>query len=127
MIKDWSLGDCMNEIIEFGLLLDYYGQFLTQNQLKAMELYLYDDWSTTEIAEHLGISRQGAHDYIKKSKIMLLDYEDKLHLVKRTLDSRIVLKDVIRDCNLLKDKLTDDPSAILCEFIIKRLEDMLKD
>jgi len=73
----------MEDVLEIGLLMDFYGQLLTESQLSVMEMYYNDNWSLAEIAENLNISRQGVHDFIKRSRATLLEYEEKLGLVKR--------------------------------------------
>ena len=66
--------------VKIGLLFDYYGQFLTTKQREVMHLYFENDYSLSEIAEELGVSRQAVHDMIKKSKKSLYEYEDRLGL-----------------------------------------------
>ncbi len=48
-----------------------------------MSLYYLDDYSLGEIAEEFGISRQAVYDNIKRTEMMLEDYESKLHLLKK--------------------------------------------
>ncbi len=69
--------------LKIGLLFDYYGQFLTAKQREVMHLYFENDYSLSEIAEQLHVSRQAVHDMIKKSKKSLYEYEDKLGLALR--------------------------------------------
>ncbi|MDO4482577.1 MAG: YlxM family DNA-binding protein [Bacillota bacterium] len=66
--------------VKIGLLFDYYGQFLTAKQREVMHLYFENDYSLSEIAEELHVSRQAVHDTIKKSKKALYEYEDRLGL-----------------------------------------------
>lgn len=66
--------------VKIGLLFDYYGQFLTAKQREVMHLYFENDYSLSEIAEELHVSRQAVHDMIKKSKKALYEYEDRLGL-----------------------------------------------
>ena len=44
-----------------------------------------EDYSLSEVAEDLGISRQGVHDMIKRCNKTLEEYEQKLHLVEKFL------------------------------------------
>lgn len=78
--------------LQTGLLLDYYGQFLTAKQREIMNLYFENDYSLSEIAEELGISRQAVHDTIKKSKKALRDCEERLGLVARFSEKEKALK-----------------------------------
>lgn len=66
-----------------GMLYDFYGELLTEHQKKIYEDVVLDDFSLSEIANEQGISRQGVHDLIKRCDKILLDYEEKLHLVER--------------------------------------------
>lgn len=73
----------MERIVEQGLLYDFYGELLTEHQKKIYEDVVYNDLSMTEIANENGISRQGVHDLVKRCDHILLEYEEKLHLVER--------------------------------------------
>ena len=65
------------------MLYDFYGDMLTEKQAEAIELYYNEDLSLAEIAEPLGISRQGVRDNIKRGEKQLYELEEKLGLVKR--------------------------------------------
>ena len=73
----------MEKIVEQGLLYDYYGELLTEHQKKIYEDVVYNNLSLNEIAEDEGISKQGVHDLIKRCDKTLMDYEDRMHLVKK--------------------------------------------
>ena len=59
-------------------LLDVYGPLLTAHQREACRLHLDDDWSYTEIAEHLRCTRSGAHDLVRRAVQQLVRYEERL-------------------------------------------------
>ena len=65
------------------MLMDFYGQLLTDKQLAALDMYYNEDLSLAEIADEEGISRQGVRDSIKRGEKLLNAYEDKLGLAKR--------------------------------------------
>lgn len=65
------------------LLLDFYGQMLTERKLTVMNLYYNEDLSLAEIASEVGISRQGVRELIKKSESELYVLEEKLRLASR--------------------------------------------
>ena len=69
--------------LNIAYLLDFYGEVLPERKRTVMEYYYQDDLSLAEIAEEIGISRQGVRDMIKKSEEELFFYEEKLHLAKR--------------------------------------------
>ena len=73
----------MEKIVEQGFLYDFYGELLTEHQKKIYEDVVYNDYSLTEIAKENGISRQGVHDLVRRCNHILLEYENKLHLVER--------------------------------------------
>lgn len=66
-----------------GMLYDFYGELLTQHQKGIYEDVVFNDLSLGEIADELGISRQGVHDLIKRCDKTLNAYENKLHLVEK--------------------------------------------
>lgn len=65
--------------LSLAYLLDVYGDLLSDRQQRIARDYFYDDLSLSEISENEGISRQGAHEIIKRCEQLLNFYEDKLH------------------------------------------------
>ncbi|MEA5039589.1 MAG: YlxM family DNA-binding protein [Clostridiaceae bacterium] len=65
------------------MLFDFYGDLLTDKQKELFDLYYNEDLSLTEIADNVGISRQGVRDAITRSETILRDTEDRLGLVKK--------------------------------------------
>ena len=58
----------MAKNMKVALLLDFYGDLLTEKQRDSLEFYYNDDLSLGEIAANLGISRQGVRDNIKRAE-----------------------------------------------------------
>lgn len=79
------------------VLLDFYGELLTEKQNEALVLYYNDDCSLAEIAEIMSVSRQGARDFIKRGEALLTGFEEKLGLagrfvkISKSIDSLIEL------------------------------------
>ena len=48
------------------MLLDFYGELLTDKQRECFDLHYNEDLSLAEIAEQLGVSRQGVWDNIRQ-------------------------------------------------------------
>ena len=75
----------MEKFVEQTLLYDFYGELLTERQQQVYESVVLEDYSLSEVAENLGISRQGVHDMIKRCNHTLEEYESRLHLVEKFL------------------------------------------
>ena len=69
--------------MKIGFLLDFYGEVLSDRKRLVMDYYYNDDLSLGEIAEEIGISRQGVRDLIKKAGEELCFYEEKLKMAER--------------------------------------------
>jgi predicted DNA-binding protein YlxM (UPF0122 family) len=69
--------------LEVSLLLDFYGEMLTDKQRQVTDLYYNEDLSLAEIAEESDITRQGVRDSIKRAEAQLFMLEEKLGLAKR--------------------------------------------
>lgn len=93
----------MAKDMKIGMLMDFYGQLLTDKQFDALDMYYNQDLSLGEIAEESAISRQGARDFIKKGEKQLNEYEEKLGLVKRFND----ITKQISEMNEIIDALPD--------------------
>lgn len=73
----------MDKVFETSLLLDFYGQLLTDRQFEILDLLYNNDLTLTEIAEQLSISRQGVFDNEKRGRALLVEYENKLGLLSK--------------------------------------------
>ena len=89
------------------MLLDFYGELLTQKQQDAVDFYYNQDFSLAEIAEDMSISRQGARDLIKRAEKQLLEFENALGLVARFSKISKELKTVETTCKKIYDKTED--------------------
>ena len=69
--------------LNIAFLLDFYGEVLSRRTKDLLEMYYCDDMSLAEIADAVGITRQGARQAIKKGEEELLFLEEKLGLANR--------------------------------------------
>jgi predicted DNA-binding protein YlxM (UPF0122 family) len=86
MAKDYSVA----------LLLDFYGDMLTEKQRGFLDYYYNEDLSLAEIAVNEGITRQGVRDAIKRAEHALFEMEERLSLASRFESMRKGLEDIIR-------------------------------
>ena len=100
----------MEKNMELSLLLDFYGELLSEKVRRATELYYNEDLSLSEVAEDMGITRQGVRDLIKRAEGNLYGYEQKLGLYKRFLEMQKglgSLKESLVKAKSLLDNNTD--------------------
>ena len=77
----------MDKITEASLLYDFYGQLLTKRKQEVMELYHEENYTLAEIADEFGISRAAVHDSLKSAEKSLQEYEQKLKLVAKFMET----------------------------------------
>lgn len=70
----------LEQRVRFGELFDLYSSLLTEKQRLSCELMLRGDLSIAELGEELGMTRQGAHDLIRRSRELLEEIERNLGL-----------------------------------------------
>ena len=68
----------MEQWIDVSLLLSFYHPLLTKRQQEMLRYYYEEDLSLSEIAELCKVSRQGAHDAIRRGVKQLMLLEEKL-------------------------------------------------
>ena len=73
----------LTQRIRDGLLFDAYGSLLTEKQQSACEMILIQDLSLSEAASSLGVSRQGVHDLLTRSREHMESIEASLGLIEK--------------------------------------------
>ena len=120
----------MEKNMELSLLLDFYGELLSEKVRRATELYYNDDLSLSEVAEDMGITRQGVRDLIKRAEGNLYGYEQKLGLYKRflemqkglgTLKESLVKTKSLLDCDTDRSEIDKETSGMI-ELVDKLIE-----
>ena len=91
------------DALEMALLFDYYGDMLTDRQRMCLDLRYNQDLSLAEIAEELGVSRQGVHDNIIRAEAHLEKMEAKTGCVRRYLQSRDAIQTILSSVALLQN------------------------
>lgn len=101
--------------VDVCMLVDFYGNLLTEKMLNMIELKYFDDLSLSEIAEQTGVSRQAVHDTLKRAVTTLEQYEDKLGLIERFTNQKkiveeavdLIKRDMINDAVVQLEQLTE--------------------
>ncbi|NLJ80614.1 MAG: putative DNA-binding protein [Firmicutes bacterium] len=71
----------MDKTIRMSLLFDFYGPLLTDRQRDIFQMYFHEDLSLAEIGKALDVSRQAVYDILKRSGLIMEEYEGKLSLL----------------------------------------------
>lgn len=90
----------IEKTIRINQLINVYGNLLNEKQLQVLQSYFYNDYSLSEIAENLSITRQAVSDLIKRVVKTLETYESKLNFVEK-------FNKVNKNINLLTKSTTD--------------------
>ena len=105
--------------LRFAYLLDFYGSLLDDHTEGVMKAYYDDDLSLAEVADGVGISRQGVRHVIKKGEELLEFYEEKLGLARRA----DAFESVIERLEGVKERLDNDDVSSELSLIITELNE----
>lgn len=93
------------------LLIDLYGELLTEKQQCYLSYYYKEDLSLAEIAEECGVSRNAVYDNLKRAEIILEDYEKKLRLLQKHTERSQIIEEI--------KKIENNPHSELFEYLEK--------
>ena len=97
----------LKEIVELTRLYDVYGPLLSDHKKEIFESYVLDNYSLGEIAEQIGMSRQGVRDIVIRCSKELTGFEEKLGFLKRTDGIEAELKEIVKSVEILKAARAD--------------------
>ena len=118
----------MEKAVYLSLLLDFYGELLTEKQREYASLYYNENLSLSEIAENDGISRQAVRDALLRAEATLRDTEAKTGMAERhtKLLRQIGEAEALlaRMGKLNSAKLNDPELLSLCVQLQAKLDEM---
>jgi predicted DNA-binding protein YlxM (UPF0122 family) len=100
-----------NDKLQMTMLYDFYGDLLTDKQREYYDLYHNEDLSLSEIAENVGITRQGVYDIIVRAENTLLETERKTGLIKRFTELHAGIAKALGLAEELKDQAENEKTA----------------
>ena len=106
------------------LLLDFYGDILTERQKDMLDMYYNEDCSLSEIAENYSISRQGVRSVLKKGETILVEMEEKLGLVARFIKMRDKSTEIASELDLINTKINNDDISSKIHSLIDEIKEM---
>ncbi len=80
----------ITRVERINLLMDLYGDLLTEKQKRFLELHYCEDLSFGEIAVQYNVSRQAIYDAVKHALANLEHYEKNLSLLNKVKDKEDV-------------------------------------
>ena len=111
----------MEDKVKISILLEIYGNLLTNKQKSLIDDYYNNDLSLSEIAENNEITRQAVRDILKKGEKKLFEYEEKLLFMKRTLNQEEKIAQVLSELTKIQKESSDKQVAKILECIKKEL------
>ncbi len=93
------------------MLFDFFGDLLTEKQREYFDLYHNEDFSLSEIAENVGITRQGVYDIIARAENILLVTELKTGIIKRFTEMQSEIAKAVNLAEDIKNRSQDEQSA----------------
>lgn len=124
MFCDIKRGENLGKNLNLSVLIDFYGEILTEKQKNVLELYYNEDLSLAEIAELEKISRQGVRDSIKRGEETLLELESKLKMAEKYLLLSKLLDDVKEKTQAI---YTESSTYNYSNIITKNAKDILEE
>ena len=113
--------DNMEKKVQIGMLCEIYGNLLTKRQLNILNDYCNEDLSLTEIAENNKITRQAVNDIVKKGESKLLEYEQKLGIMKKTIDQEKQIQNILSELSKITDNSSDKKVEKILNSVRKEL------
>ena len=96
---------CMERLYELARLYDLYGGLLREKQRECLRLHIAEDFSLAEIGEELGITRQAAHDNIRRAERALMEMEETLGLLARQQAQEHALTAICAELRALREPI----------------------
>ena len=107
----------MDKNIKISILCQIYGKLLTEKQYQVLDDYYNNDLSLSEIAENLNITRQAFIDNINKRENKIFEYEEKLNVMKKTMEQEEKIAIVLSEIAKIQSKSSDKEVGKILEHI----------
>ncbi len=110
--------------LNISLLLDFYGDILSERQREMLDMYYNEDCSLAEIADSFSISRQGVRSVLKKGETILIEMEEKLGLAARFIKMRDKSTEIASELDLINTKINNDDISSKIHSLIDEIKEM---
>lgn len=121
--QEQSIEQRLEERVYLSMLYDFYGALLKENNRRVFEAYIQEDYSISEIAEEMEISRQAVHDAVKRITKQLKGYEEKLGLLERFEQQRSEMRRLHECLQEMNISETDPRGQEIFQILSKIIEE----
>lgn len=121
--QEQSIEQRLEERVYLSMLYDFYGAILKENNRRIFEAYIQEDYSISEIAEEMEISRQAVHDAVKRITKQLKGYEEKLGLLERFEQQRSEMRRLHECLQEMNISETDPRGQEIFQILSKIIEE----
>ena len=115
----------MERNVKISMLLSIYGKLLTDKQYSLLDDYYNNDFSLSEIAENLNITRQAVRDNLKKGENKLFEFEEKLEVMKTTMKQEKKIVEILSELTKIQNQFSDEQIANILENIKHELNGLV--
>ena len=121
--QDKTIEERLEERVYLSMLYDFYGALLKENNRRIFEAYIQEDYSISEIAGEMEISRQAVHDAVKRITKQLKGYEEKLGLLERFEQQRSEMRRLHECLQEMNISETDSRGQEIFQILSKIIEE----
>lgn len=121
--QEQSIEQRLEERVYLSMLYDFYGALLKENNRRIFEAYIQEDYSISEIAGEMEISRQAVHDAVKRITKQLKGYEEKLGLLERFEQQRSEMRRLHECLQEMNISETDSRGQEIFQILSKIIEE----
>ena len=103
------------------MLYGIYGNLLTPKQQNIIRDFANNDLSITEISENYDITRQAVQEIVRKGEQRLLEYEQKLGIMKKQLETEKQIQNILSELSKITDNSSDKKVERILNSVRKEL------
>ena len=111
----------MEKKVQLSMLYGIYGNLLTPKQQNIIRDFANNDLSITEISENYDITRQAVQEIVRKGEQRLLEYEQKLGIMKKTLNQEQQIQNILSQISKISTDATDKQVEKILKNVRKEL------
>jgi UPF0122 protein CLD_2190 len=111
----------MEKKVQLSMLYGIYGNLLTPKQQNIIRDFANNDLSITEISENYDITRQAVQEIVRKGEQRLLEYEQKLGIMKKTLNQEQQIQNILSQISKISIDATDKQVEKILKNVRKEL------